>query len=692
MRMKGRPTMAFMVVLIMSNSVLATAAYAEATSIQEIAERRYAVHHKGLQWLGMSNEGVFVPTPGESLWVPELEYPGGSGTVFLYSGGLWVGALKDGRAIVSGASDFDNGTNEFGQLEYGTVDDMANEEIRSIGWLEKSSDRVTAEDQENAKKEGRYLGMGVLGVDDDNDGRVDEDPAGDISNDFIDNDGDGLVDSADPDLDGDQVPGSLDDDGDGLEDEDDSARAAQELITAYVDTCADCLEAEDGDGFKPLGIRVVQHSYQWIEPYADDFLVMRYDISNIGADLLEEVCFGMFFDFDVGHMSQTGSERCEDDYAYYYDDLKIAVGADNDGDEGLLSSLAFGVRFIETPVSDPQTSYLNFNRLSGGEPIDDLAKYMMMSCGRRYGDKKEEADWRMILAIGPLGDLAPGETMGATIAIVNGFDDEHLRYASIMAEKMLDPEFKGPTAPEAPIFLSQAGNKQVTIKWKNNAETALDPALGSVDFQGYNIWRTGDGETWTLVSTYDLPDTLGLNAGWPPPESLDEDYNYEVVDEGLMNGARLSYVVTAFDNGHNGDGIHPEPWDQQHSCVGVLESSREEEFWLTVIPAASTQAEGVLDSVYVVPNPYMGSSRLEGYGRDGERSRQIDFRGLPPVCEIAIYTLAGDFVQELFHTNGLSWESWDLRNEEGREVAGGIYLYRIGSEGNERIGKFVVVK
>ncbi len=48
----------------------------------------------------------------------------------------------------------------------------------------------------------------------------DEDPVGDICNDGIDNDKDGLTDMQDPDRDGDQVCGSDDDDGDGVADED----------------------------------------------------------------------------------------------------------------------------------------------------------------------------------------------------------------------------------------------------------------------------------------------------------------------------------------------------------------------------------------------------------------------------------------------------------------------------------------
>lgn len=56
--------------------------------------------------------------------------------------------------------------------------------------------------------------------------RVDEDPAGDMARDYVDNDFDGLVDMEDSDNDGDCCPGFPDDDGDGLDDEDGVARGA----------------------------------------------------------------------------------------------------------------------------------------------------------------------------------------------------------------------------------------------------------------------------------------------------------------------------------------------------------------------------------------------------------------------------------------------------------------------------------
>jgi hypothetical protein len=109
------------------------------------------------------------------------------------------------------------------------------------------------------------------------------------------------------------------------------------------------------------------------------------------------------------------------------------------------------------------------------------------------------------------------------------------------------------------------------------------------------------------------------------------------------------------------------------------------------MPAAAPAAEGDLDNIVVVPNPYIGSSRLEQHGWSGGDGR-IEFRGLPPECEIEIWTLAGDFVRKLPHESGVSWESWDMRNEEGGEVAGGIYVYRVSIGGNERVGKFLLVR
>jgi hypothetical protein len=673
----------------------------------QTAQRRFIVHDKGLQQLGMDNRGELGNPDALPIWLPELEYPRGSGTTFLFSAGLWVGGIRDGVPIVSVCTDGDNGTKEFSGQELATQPDQENYSIESIGWLGKSTDSLTTSDQESALL-GRvetpygqsinigcvhYLGLGRYGVDDDGDGRIDEDPAGDISCDYQDNDDDGLYDGEDSDLDGDMVPGSRDDDGDGLIDEDDAARAPQEFLTVFADTCEACVDRPDSDCVVPLGVLVVQHSYQWYETFADDFILCKYDVRNIGETTLTGVALGVFADFDVTFPMDWGGSP--DNITFFLDSLSMAVGADNDFDYGQLAARFFGLRLIETPPSPTPVTYASFERMTGGDPTNNAGKYTCMTSG--VVDPPSDyawGDWRFLISVGPLGDLHPGESMTIVFAIVNGVEEQDLIDHAIYARNMWESGLLGPSAPASPAFTVRPVNRGAEVLWADNAEPSMDRLTGRPDFQGYHIWRTADGIQWTLAASYDLPDTIGLNLGWPPDANEDaaneNGYVYEYVDEGLMNGARLRYVVTAFDDGHNGDGINTEAWDQYHDGTGVLESDRSPGLQQEVVPAEARVAEGCVDSVYVVPNPYIGSSVLDRYGLDGRGV--IEFRGLPPVCAIAIYTLAGDVVRELEHVNGLSWEAWDVRSSENRDVAGGVYLYRISSGSRERIGKLAIVR
>ncbi|MCU0612915.1 MAG: hypothetical protein MUE60_14145, partial [Candidatus Eisenbacteria bacterium] len=330
---------------------------------------------------------------------------------------------------------------------------------------------------------------------------------------------------------------------------------------------------------------------------------------------------------------------------------------------------------------------------------DNAAKYALMVSGERDPDQFDTiGDWRFVLAFGPLGDLAPGQTLPVTVAIVSGFDTNQIRVNGAQAKAMFDADFRGPAAPDAPGFLATAIDRGARIVWRNSSEASIDPISQYADFQGYNVWRSPNGLDWTLAQSWDLPDSLGLNIGWPPPVSTVQGYDYEYTDTGLGNGFPVRYVVTAFDDGGNGDGINTPAYDERNSGVGVLESSRGADFQQLIYPAGTPKAAGVVDEVYVVPNPYIGSSRLEQVPRTDEAGvrqyyKDIEFRGLPGECTIEVYTMGGDLVQTIHHDDGLSWHAWNLRTRLNMEILAGIYLYRVSdANGNEHIGKFVVVK
>ena len=198
----------------------------------------------------------------------------------------------------------------------------------------------------------------------------------------------------------------------------------------------------------------------------------------------------------------------------------MAVGGDADGDDGLLEARVFGVRVIQTPVEEVQAAYQNFERLSGGDPEDNAAKYELMSSGSRDPDAYDEGDWRFVLAFGPIGDLNPGETLPVTIAIVNGFTEAEILVNGEQAKAMFDVDFRGPSSPDSPNFIVEPLNQGARVMWRNNAEMSVDPIAGYEDFEGYNIWRSVDALGWIKIASYDLTNDLGYNAGWRLPRRV----------------------------------------------------------------------------------------------------------------------------------------------------------------------------
>ena len=96
-----------------------------------------------------------------------------------------------------------------------------------------------------------------------------------------------------------------------------------------------------------------------------------------------------------------------------------------------------------------------------------------------------------------------------------------------------------------------------------------------------------------------------------------------------------------------------------------------------------------VENVIVVPNPYNGHERWDQPG-----SNRIQFMRLPAGVKVRVYTIAGDLVRELDKADPTSGNmDWDLKNQNGQDVASGIYVYHVLSEqGYESKGHFVIVR
>jgi len=119
------------------------------------------------------------------------------------------------------------------------------------------------------------------------------------------------------------------------------------------------------------------------------------------------------------------------------------------------------------------------------------------------------------------------------------------------------------------------------------------------------------------------------------------------------------------------------------------------------IVSADRDISAQLDSVKVVPNPYVVFSEYQVASTGGNDSRLL-FTHLPPTGTIRIFNVTGRFVQQL------SWEAsdlagngdlfWDMRTREGNNLGAGLYIFvveaRNPADGSTltKSGKFVVIR
>ena len=119
-------------------------------------------------------------------------------------------------------------------------------------------------------------------------------------------------------------------------------------------------------------------------------------------------------------------------------------------------------------------------------------------------------------------------------------------------------------------------------------------------------------------------------------------------------------------------------------------------------------AKSKMDSIRVVPNPYVASNLMEPsvVNKWLNQRRRLLFTNLPERCTIKIFTVSGVFIRELIAPDdaltGFSGYGqanngalhWDMLTKEGLEIAAGMYFYHVKDDqtGEEVTGKFAVIK
>lgn len=244
------------------------------------------------------------------------------------------------------------------------------------------------------------------------------------------------------------------------------------------------------------------------------------------------------------------------------------------------------------------------------------------------------------------------------------------------------------------------------------ADLAGLPTGGSMHFRpDYEIRFTSGGSVgywwWDDVTPMDLPfEIWNMSTNQQVvAEIIDWNYDQQWTPLDPEDGS-IDYIVIV-NIPYDGN-PHPEGYPYYHAWVTVIDPAGMDRWGpgdvLTMYGAPlngpndvfSFKSSGVdyeaaktgLDNIKVVPNPYIVSAAWES----AEGEKRLEFTHLPDVCTIRIYTLAGDLVSTIEHSNNGGTAAWDLSSSNAQGVAPGIYLYSIESEYGSKIGKFAVIK
>lgn len=144
----------------------------------------------------------------------------------------------------------------------------------------------------------------------------------------------------------------------------------------------------------------------------------------------------------------------------------------------------------------------------------------------------------------------------------------------------------------------------------------------------------------------------------------------------------------------NGDPVHKKAFAPSHGdqfTIKTYKPFRKEityEFSTKKVDYSNTQQID-LNKIRVVPDPYIISNIWE----TNQFGKKLMFNHLPNQCKISIFTMTGDHVADIDHSNNLGYEYWNMRSSNDQFIAYGLYVYVVSlPDGQKKVGKFLVIK
>ena len=482
-----------------------------------------------------------------------------------------------------------------------------------------------------------------------------------------------------------------------------------------------------------LTIQSITRGFAWSGKYYEDFIVWMFINRNIGHTPIERTYTAVWSDYAfIASFNPPNGWGDDGDKCFYDRERQFAYSWDQDGfetsplgTEMAAQDIAWaGTIVLKTPKNDEGielgvTGYdaiSNYNaqttNIGNGARKVEFYRYNLVNAddprdtdgdgicdtfdGKDYFEATSEPT--QILSSGPY-TLEPGEMDTMIIATVFGTSKLDLFKNVDQVIQLYKDRWAVIAPPPSPSVEVVKSDRKIELYWDRKAE---EDSL----FEGYRIYKSidngvswgqpirdiyGDVSAYKPLAIFDLKNGITGTNPLVPGFNLGNDSGLEeirkvidgdtvnyFVDNQVKNGYKYRYAVTSYTRG----GPVKPPIENSIAT----NPNKPNDNTVEVIPNAGI-AKTTLDSVRVVPNPYL--ARAEWEMRIGER--RVDFTNLPQSCVIRIYNNAGELVRTLNHSGEVSTEAWDLLSKGGQEVAPGLYFYHLSSNLGEKIGKLVII-
>ena len=256
-------------------------------------------------------------------------------------------------------------------------------------------------------------------------------------------------------------------------DEDYGAISEEDVYLSITDTFKSLDISRFDSEFVPMGIKIIQHSYSWCGDYAHAIMPIDYWFVNIGTKTIKDVYIGYFAELLVGPTFVP--HYYFHDYTGYFPDLRTGY-VHNVIDAG---STPAGVILLATPKPLDSLRYTWSHGVSdtNGYNWNDSMAYSVLSC-EYFGypncielseSPTGPGDNIFFSSLGPFATMNPGDSLKMTIALLSGdvldYGPNNLREnakkALIFYSRGYDPPVE---IPPPPLKITE-GFKKVTLEW-----------------------------------------------------------------------------------------------------------------------------------------------------------------------------------------------------------------------------------